>query len=177
MNRLNLSMLPIQRYDDASGISEFEQSGFVDDAVVMALVAGPLVDRSLASSCELVLSADDLDFAGWSTPKSLPIPAIRSLHTSCDSNPRRPAPPALEESGIGEPHRGGHRWWLAGIAGALSTLIFSALLFTLSSRTIATLSDSEIVSSKQKIQSLPIQKSTPSAASVAPELTTISADP
>jgi hypothetical protein len=46
---------------------------------------------------------------------------------------RRAVPPLITESGIGTSHHGTHRWWLAGLAGVLSTMLFTLLLLTLSS--------------------------------------------
>ena len=125
MNRTRLTMLPSQRYDNPSEMPVMERDGFVDDAVVLALLAGPIQTRKLADSGDLVLSADDMDFAGWCLPAA---PAAA---------PRRPAPPVLEEPGLGEPYKGHHRWWLASLAGALSSLVFSLLLFSLASRQVS----------------------------------------
>ena len=47
---------------------------------------------------------------------------------------RRAVPPLITEADIGTPHHGTHRWWLAGLAGVLSTMLFTLLLLTLSSR-------------------------------------------
>ena len=47
---------------------------------------------------------------------------------------RRAVPPLITESDIGTSHHGTHRWWLAGLAGVLSTMLFTLLLLTLSSR-------------------------------------------
>jgi hypothetical protein len=115
-----------------------ESEGFVDEAAVMALIAAPSGNRSMAYPEDLVLAADDLDFAGWQLPPThaarpraaeIPPPVI-------DAIVRRAAPPLLAESGIGIPHRGTHRWWLAGLAGVLSTMLFTLLLLTLSSRPV-----------------------------------------
>ena len=54
---------------------------------------------------------------------------------------RRPAPPVLEEPGIGASHRGAHRWWLAALAGIMLTLLASLLLFSLSARTLPVADD------------------------------------
>ncbi len=39
------------------------------------------------------------------------------------------------EPGLGEPHEGRHRWWIAAAAGAASTVILSLLFFHLGGRT------------------------------------------
>jgi hypothetical protein len=111
-----------------------EREGFVDEAVVQALISGPRQWRSTACHEDLALAADDLDFAGWQLPATPPPRAAEIPSQVIDASTRRAAPPVLEESGIGEPHHGSHRWWLAGLAGAFSTMLFSLLLLTLSSR-------------------------------------------
>ena len=128
MTRLNLSPLP-RIYRDESALPQAgERVGFVDDDVVMALLAGPSTSRSSPVAEDLVLAAD-LDFAGWCLSTSLsPVMSEASL-TVPESDIRRPAPPVLEEPGIGETYRGAHRWWLAALAGVLFTLLASFLLF------------------------------------------------
>ncbi len=135
MNSLPLSPLPSFRTDDdaRSHLMEMERDGFVDEAVVTALMAGPRPPRNSGFPEDLALAADDLDFAGW---RLAPAPRTRGAEVPpqvIDAIVRRASPPL--EPGLGSPHLGGHRWWLAGLAGALSTLLFSLLLLSLSSRT------------------------------------------
>lgn len=139
MTRLNLSPLPSLRLDEVSGRPAVEKNGFVDDSVVMALVAGPSSGRTIPDQAELALAADHLDFAGWCLTSPLPMAATqpgrsaRSVATT--SRPiQRPTPPVSEEPGLGEPHHGQHRWWLAALAGAVSTLMITVLLLSLSTR-------------------------------------------
>lgn len=135
MNRLPLTLLPSLRNDENRTVTAREPDGFVDDDVVMALLAGPITARPTPSASDLVLAANDMDFAGWSLPPFLPDRVTRALGAERERVcGRRAAPPVLEEPGLGEPHRGNHRWWLAGLAGALSTLVFSLLLLSLSAR-------------------------------------------
>lgn len=135
MNPLRLSPLPSTRANDEPGSLLMESEGFVDEAVVTALMTGPDNSRRVAYPEDLVLAADDLDFAGWQLSPALPVRRAAEVPPHViDAILRRAAPPALEESGIGVPHRGNHRWWLAGLAGVLSTMLFSVLLLTLSSR-------------------------------------------
>lgn len=134
MARLNLSPLPCLRAAEVSSMSEAERDGFVDDSVVLALVAGPAMTRPPADPKDLALAADDLDFAGWRLPSALPAQAPAATPLPMQAAARRAAPPEIEEPVLGAPHCGNHRWWLAGLAEALSTLLFSALLFSLSSR-------------------------------------------
>jgi hypothetical protein len=133
MTLLNLSPFPCLRAEEVALMPSIERDGFVDDAVVLALMAGPITPRErIAEPSELILAADELDFAGW----SLPLPALPAETRVAPPAPapRRAAPPAYLEPGLGEPHRGNHRWWLAGLAGAISTVLFSSLLLFLSSR-------------------------------------------
>jgi hypothetical protein len=134
MNRLKLTVLPSSRPDQDTDSSVMEREGFVDDAVVLALVAGPVQPRLLADPRELILPADDMDFAGWSLSSALPLRSIQGPTPFSELLDRQPALPTLDEPGIGAPHHGTHRWWLAGLAGALSTLLFSVLLLSLSNR-------------------------------------------
>ena len=126
MTRLHLSPLPSVRFDEDSSVPVIEREGFVDEALVLALVAGPITQRPLPEAAELALAADDMDFAGWCLPSAKRNPSELSA--------KRPTPPVQEEPGLGEPHRGNHRWWRGGLAGVMSTLLFSALLLSLSSR-------------------------------------------
>ncbi len=135
MNPIQLSPLPSNRATEDSGPLQMEREGFVDEAVVLALVRGPRHLRSTAYPADLALAADDLDFAGWQLPSAAPIRAPEIPPQVISAIVRRATPPTLEESGIGIPHRGSHRWWLAGLAGVLATMLFSLLLITLSSRT------------------------------------------
>jgi hypothetical protein len=127
MTALKLSPLPSSRPDPARDSCAGEADGFVDDAVVLSLLRGPVTHRNPAFAGDLALAADGMDFAGWCLSSNLPSRAT-------EAPARRAAPPVLEETGIGPPHAGSHRWWLAGVAGAFSTMLASLLLFTLGSR-------------------------------------------
>jgi hypothetical protein len=114
-----------------------ETEGFVDDEVVMALLTGPLPQRSNPPPEDLVLSADDMDFAGWCLSPKLPARSTVSVSAAlpAPTDRRAAAPtPTFDEPGLGIPHSGSHRWWIAGLAGALSTMLISLLLLSLSSR-------------------------------------------
>ncbi len=135
MNPLRLSPLPSIRANDEPGSLLMESEGFVDEAVVKALMSGPDNSRRVAYPEDLALAAGDLDFAGWQLSPSVPVRRAAEVPPHViDAIIRRAAPPVFEESGIGTPHHGKHRWWLAGMAGVLSTMLFSVLLLTLSSR-------------------------------------------
>jgi hypothetical protein len=134
MKSLHLSMLPSVRQNDESGSLRMEREGFVDEVAVQALLSGPTHLRSSAHTEDLALAADDLDFAGWQVPSTPVVRPAEFPPQVIDAIVRRAAPPLLNEPGIGSPHFGSHRWWLAGLAGAFSTSLFALLLVTLSSR-------------------------------------------
>lgn len=134
MDPLHLSPLPVHRATEESGSLLFEREGFVDESVVAALRTRHLsCGRQIANPQDLALAADDLDFAGWMLAPSLPQRAIESQKLKTLPT-RRATPPELVEYGIGQPHSGKHRWWLAGLAGIFSTLLFSVLLLNLANR-------------------------------------------
>lgn len=164
MNLKMLSPLPRQNSDVDRGESDLQRDGFVDDEVILALVAGPSASRPQANPQDLALAADEMDFAGWSLPAELPLPPV----TSETLTQRRAAPPELEEPGIGEPHRGSHRWWLAGLAGALSTMIFTMVLIAISNRPAPSVDVITLIRPQPKAQNLPKSESTPK---LTPEIT------
>ncbi|MGL4402038.1 MAG: hypothetical protein ACRCXD_19445 [Luteolibacter sp.] len=134
MKKLRLPSLPSVRQHEETAAQQIERDGFVDDEAVLALLNGPTYLRSSSYPEDLVLAADDLDFAGWqvaSAPVTRPAEVPPQV---IDAIVRRAAPPLSTEPGIGSPHLGSHRWWLAGLAGAFSTLLFALLLVFLSSR-------------------------------------------
>ena len=134
MNPLSLSPLPSPRSQDEPGSLLMEQEGFVDEEVVRALVTGPTISRTLPCPKDLVLSVDDHDFAGWQLAPARTTRAAEVPPQVIDAIVRRALPPVIDEPGIGSAHRGSHRWWLAGLAGVLSTMLFSLLLLSLSAR-------------------------------------------
>lgn len=134
MNSLRLSPIPSSRSEDESASFQIERDGFVDESAVAALLRGPNSTRSQPYPEDLILSVDDMDFAGWQISSA---PAIRSAEFPpqvIDAVVRRASPPVIDEPGIGAPHRGSHRWWIAGLAGIFSTMLFSLLLLSLTSR-------------------------------------------
>jgi hypothetical protein len=147
MNSLNLSPFPSLRFEETSGSPGVERVGFVDESVVLSLLIGPTMPRQQALQKDLALSSDEMDFAGWCLTSRLPARAT-------EAEKRRPAPPMIEETGIGEPHQGSHRWWLAGFAGAFSTMLISLLLVTLSARNVPVDEGISIIRTPEKSRTL-----------------------
>jgi hypothetical protein len=137
MTPLPLAPLPTTRNEEESASWQNGQVGFVDDAVVARLLSPARSPRVESCPEDLVLAADDLDFAGWQLAPSTNASPFRGTEDITDVPPlsfRRATPPAISEPGIGAPHHGNHRWWMAGLAGAFCTLLFTLLLLILSSR-------------------------------------------
>ena len=156
MSPLRLSPLPTTRADEDSPALAFERD---------APVYPPAASRKVPFPADLALSADDLDFAGWA------LPPRRSAARA--EVPRRPAPPVIAEPGLGSPHAGSHRWWMAGLAGILSSSLFSILLLHLSAKPGNTIEAFNLPHAKAAAAPLPAAAPVP--AKSAPELTDISA--
>jgi hypothetical protein len=125
MQPLKLSPLPCAIPPEEIPSTIRSECGFVDEAVVRALMAGPVFSPRLeCERPEVAVKGTALDFAGWSLPTT-PMAAV------APENTRRPTPPVLAEPGLGEPHRGPHRWWLAGMAGATCSFLFAMLILHL----------------------------------------------
>lgn len=176
MNSPRLSPLPTIRPSDESGLITMEKGGFVDESVVAALISDTHSGRSMAYPEDLALAADDLDFAGWQ------LPATHAIRPRAAEIPphvinaivRRAAPPLIAEPGIGNPHHGSHRWWLAGLAAVLSTMLFTLLLLTLSSRTGA--SSGPMIQPAAATPSQPMLSRQAEAIQASPELTATTFD-
>ena len=128
---MQLSPLPIFRSPDAAANGRTESLDFVDDAEILRLITGPVSERAPALASHECLTAEDVDFAGWHTPGATPSPFTPAPQPPVSA---RPTPPTLTEPGLDLPHTGGHRWWIGGLAGALSTFILAALILTQSHR-------------------------------------------
>jgi hypothetical protein len=126
MQPLKLSPLPCAIPAEQTPSAIRGECGFVDDGVVRALMAGPVFSPRLEYGRPAVAPKGTvLDFAGWSLPR----PAATVVVPASEG---RPDPPVLTEPGLGEPHCGPHRWWLAGMAGATCSVLFAVLLLHLS---------------------------------------------
>ncbi len=134
MNTLGLSPIPSTRIEEDSSSLRMEREGFVDEAVVAAMVSGPRSSRSAPCPGDLALAVDDMDFAGWQLS---PEPITRGPEVPpqvIDAIVRRATPPTLRKPGTVSPRRESHRWWLAGLAGVFCSILVALLLMSLSSR-------------------------------------------
>jgi hypothetical protein len=134
MNPLSLSPLPTLRSDDESDRHLMEREGFVDEAVVAALVKGNPPSRSAACPDDLALAADDFDFAGWRLSKAETVRSPEVPPQVIDAIVRRAAPPVVGRSRPESEPQAKYRWWFVGSAGVIASLLFSILLLTLSAR-------------------------------------------
>jgi hypothetical protein len=75
-----------------------------------------------------------MDYAGWDLAAGMFDGTMAGCGSRTLESKRRASPPVLDEIGLGEPYRGDHRWWLAGLAGVACTLFFLILLLTIASR-------------------------------------------
>ena len=107
--------------------------GFVDEEAITRLVARPPLEASpqafriAAWPTDLVLSAEEQDYAGvLAAPTIQRSPQIETAPVRLGL--RRAAPPELAGS---EPDQSGQRWWLAGVIGAIFTAVIALLLVAL----------------------------------------------
>ncbi|MBK1882094.1 hypothetical protein JIN85_06700 [Luteolibacter pohnpeiensis] len=157
---MKLSPLPIAPSDASPKIAPAENNqqmhGFVDEDAILELIDPTRAQRPSPSVQDLILTADEDDFAGWMrTPKTEPRqlvavappspqpPVSKSSATAISLNleKQRPAAPKLtfrsleQEPGIGAPHSGGHRWWIATVAGLSLAALMAGGLITHSLKT------------------------------------------
>lgn len=127
---LHVAPFPAARFETTAEARPQLPDGFVDDEVIASLLAPPRNSRLSSAPSDLVLSSDENDFAGWSVQSASPFRVIaekqdfivaRTLSETADP-------------GIGEPHRGGHRWWIAAVTSAASALLLSFLFTSLADR-------------------------------------------
>jgi len=137
MNPLNLNPLPSPRSEEESLNRKMEREGFVDEAVITAMIARPYARRSVACPDDLALAADDQDFASWSHAPAAPLrvaePVSQPEPAPAEISPlvfRAPAPAKAEQQEVQPQQRGSHLWWIAGLACVLSLAFFAAVLFS-----------------------------------------------
>lgn len=127
MKELCLSPFPVHRANDPSSLLLMEQEGFVDEAVVTALMAASPLGRRVADPDDLVLAADDLDFAGWRLSKAVIARTAEVPPQVIDAIVRRPSLPATGEPRRDSRHSSSHRWWLTGLAGVMIPAVLLSL--------------------------------------------------
>ncbi len=145
METLPLTTLPSERSEASKGYQRVQNEGFIDESLVLAVIAKGPYERTYVKAEDMVLSSSVDDYAGWALPVASPFRDLARLEVSApqgESVPlRQPAAPSLEgvrrisEEGLEEPHQGSHRWWLLGVSGAMTCMILSLTLLSLAQRT------------------------------------------
>lgn len=180
METLPLAPLPSENHEERRSRQYCGSESFIDEAVVLGVIARGVYDRAYVKPEGMVLSSSEEDYAGWALPVASPFRQMIAEPTESaehqDRPLKRPAPPvakrpAMTESGISEPHRGGHRWWVFGLSGAMVCSILSLMLLSLAQRS----SLEEITSGYISAPSFSVKKLTPTeeAPAEAPALTSI----
>lgn len=132
---MQLAPLPAACTDEHRTSAVPIPDGFVDEEVIASIIALPETYRSSSTPSDLILSSDENDFAGWSVPRPSPFRAIAERQEF--SSARADTVTEEIEPGIGQPHRGQHRWWMAAAAGISSAMILSLLFVTLGNQDAA----------------------------------------
>ncbi|MBG7607167.1 MAG: hypothetical protein IZT59_03925 [Verrucomicrobia bacterium] len=142
MDTLPLPPLPSDTQEDAKGYRRAFSDGFVDESVVLSVIAKGSYERVFVKPEDMALSSSEDDYAGWSLPVPSPFRSLLDIENPEPApEPKRPAAPSLDgilkfsEPGIAEPHRGNHRWRLFAISGAMTCGILSLTLLSLAQRT------------------------------------------
>lgn len=127
---LQLAPIPAVRSENPAEPVAPLLEGFVDDEVIASIIAmPPSASRIVSHPSDLALSSDESDFAGWAVRGTSP---FRIIAEKQELQHARPLP--VEEPGLGEPHRGNHRWWIAAVSGGASALVLSLLFINLAGR-------------------------------------------
>ncbi len=169
MKQPRLSPLPAHRADDQSTLLLMEREGFVDEAVVTALVTSSHLGRSVADPDDLALAADDLDFAGWRLSKSVTVRTAEVPPQVIDAIVRRALPPVIGDPHPGSRHSASHRWWLTAFAGVL---LFPAVMLLLPGHLGMQLDP--LLSPRNMTTSEPVPLKNDQPAKESPELTEVS---
>lgn len=141
MDKLALRPMPSDDTADFAGYRRFQAQGFVDEAVVLSVIGKGVYERTYVKPEEMVLSSNEHDFAGWALPVASPFRQLLDIQAAPLPMAKSAAPPCLQspntdyEKGLDEPHRGSHRWWLFGLAGAMTSGLLSLTLLSLAGRT------------------------------------------
>lgn len=131
---LPLTPIPISRMESSGEEDLTTPDGFVDEQVISALILPVISSRHIALPVDLALSSDENDFAGWNVRRDSPFRELASPTSRVNVAMSSESGQDLSEPGIGKPHQGGHRWWIAVATGCSSALILSLLFSTLAER-------------------------------------------
>jgi len=125
----NLAPMPIQPSDGEAMPAWCKSGEFVDESRLALLIGTPLCSRTIPMPDDLVLTADENDFAGWMLPTRTP------PLTNPEAKPA--ALPRETAATLEIPDEANHptsSWWICSSAGAFCTLLFAFLLLTLAWR-------------------------------------------
>lgn len=131
MDTLPFAPLPRETSEKSSEFRRIDREGFIDEQAVAQVIARGAYERTRVMPAGVSLSACCDDYAGW----MLPVKTPPKMTTS--SPQRLPLPPTLRkgaEPGIGPASQDGHRWWLFGMAGAVTCGIIAFTLPKLAPR-------------------------------------------
>jgi hypothetical protein len=141
MNSSSLTPLPFENSDEAMGYRRVVTEGFVDESVVLAVIAKGTYERIYVQHEAMVLSSSGDDYAGWALPVPSPFRDLLDVKTpAAPAEQRLPGAPETNasrefyEPGLADPHNGTHRWWLFGVSGAMTCGILSLTLLSLAQR-------------------------------------------
>lgn len=134
MNPLSLSPLPSIRASDESEQLQMEREGFVDEVAVLALMRDSQHLRRTAYPEDLVLTADDSDFAGWQLSTATPSRSPEVPPQVISAIVARATPPRLASPNVVPISSGSYGWWRAGLVAIFGSLLYSLFLISISSR-------------------------------------------
>ena len=137
MNTLPLAPLPSETSKERRTHRHAVGEGFVDEQVVSSVIARGAYERICVQPEGMVLSTSGDDYAGWVIPVVSPFRAMATEPSSSATASRLPGSPTLRrdmDPGIDEPYQGGHRWWLFGMSGAMTSGIMALTIFSLAQR-------------------------------------------
>lgn len=164
MDTLSLTPMPFENSAEARGYRRVRNEGFVDEAVVLAVIAQGPYERIFVKSEDMVLASNENDFAGWALPVASPFRDFLDIETPAPAAAeiKLPGTPSLDgmrkfyEPGLSEPHQGKHRWWLIGLSGALTCSILSLTLLNLVQHSGIEAPTADYTSPQRKIETVKI---------------------
>lgn len=128
-----LAPMPTQPSNVEAAPAWWEGGEFVDESRLSLLIGTPLSSRTIPVPSDLVLAADEDDFAGWMLPpRTLSEPRLEEsakARLAAVSHGTEETRKSLTEA---SPDTGSS--WISSISGAFCTLLFAFLLLTLAWR-------------------------------------------